>query len=53
MPTSLAVVPAAASALSIWPVAQEAMFGIRAATTAAACARGVAWNACAPISNPM
>jgi hypothetical protein len=53
MPTSAAVVPAADSTLSICPVAHEAMFGISAATTAAACAFGVAWKACAPISRPM
>ena len=46
-------VPAADSTLSISPVAQDAMFGISAATTAAAWIRGVAWNACAPIMTPM
>jgi hypothetical protein len=39
--------------LSICPLAQDAMLGISAATTAAACAFGVCWNACAPISSPM
>ena len=48
-----AFVFAAPRALSICPVAQDAMFGISAAITAAACAFGVNWNACAPISNPM
>ena len=52
-PTSPAVVPAAASALSIRPVPQDAMFGMSAATTAAAWIRGTDWNACAPISSPM
>ncbi len=52
-PTLAAVVPAADSASSIWPCAQEAMFGMIAMTTATACRLGTAWNACAPISRPM
>ena len=52
-PAWAAVVPAAASALSISPAPQAARLGMIAATTAAACRRGVDWNACAPISSPM
>ena len=53
MPTPVADVPAALSALSISPLAHCARFGRMAATTATACRRGTAWKACAPISNPM
>ena len=52
-PTLSAVVPAAASALSIWPWAQEATLGMIAMTTATACRLGTAWNAWAPMSRPM
>ena len=53
MTTLSADVPAALSALSIKPLAHCARLGRMAATTATACKRGTAWNACAPISNPM
>src|ERR1700743_3486325 len=52
-PTLAAVVPAADSASSIWPCAQEAMFGMIAMTTATACRAGTAWKAWAPMSSPM
>ena len=52
-PTCAALVPAAASALFISPLAHAAMFGMIAITTATQCAFGTSWKACAPISSPM
>jgi hypothetical protein len=47
------VVPAAASELSISPVAHAAMFGMSAITTATAWTFGVSWKAWEPIRSPM
>ena len=53
VPTVAAVVPAAASALSIWPVAHWARLGSSASTIAGAYRLADAVFACEPITSPM
>ena len=53
VPTVAAVVPAAASALSTWPVAHWARLGRSASTIAGAYRLADVVLACEPITSPM